>query len=123
MRYVPWFILLLLSLTNPSRAQSPPPQARLIDALQQNRLSLTMNDGQPGGPGWDWLLREARGARFTLIGEEHGVAETAQLAAALFTALRGAGYSQFAIELSPVIAQDVDAAGRRNGLQGIIDFL
>jgi len=82
-----------------------------------------MTDGRPAGTGWDWLVREARNARFTLIGEEHGVAETAQLSAALFTALRASGYSRFAIELSPIIAQDVEAAGRRNGVQGIEDFL
>jgi hypothetical protein len=80
-----------------------------------------MTDG-PAGPGWDWLVQHARDARFTLIGEEHGVAETAQLAAALFTALRGSGYSRMAIELSPIIAQGIEAAGRRHGLQGILDF-
>jgi hypothetical protein len=67
---------------------------------------------------WDWLVQEARDARFTLIGEEHGVAETAQFSAALFNALRGSGYSRMAIELSPIIAQDNEAAARRNGLQG-----
>jgi hypothetical protein len=82
-----------------------------------------MTDGRPAGPGWDLLVREARTARFTLIGEEHGVAETAQLAASLFTALRGSGYSRFAIELSPIIAQDIETAARRNGLQGIVNFL
>ena len=76
----------------------------------------------PAGRGWDWLVEEARSARFTLIGEEHGVAETARLSAALFNALRGAGYSRMAIELSPIIAQDIEAAARRNGLQGILDF-
>jgi hypothetical protein len=80
-----------------------------------------MNDG-PAGRGWDWLVREARNARFTLIGEEHGVVETAQLSAALFNALRGSGYSRIAIELSPIIAQDIEAAARRNGVQGIVDF-
>ena len=99
------------------------PQARLLDALQANRLPLTMSDGRPAGAGWDWLVQEARNARFTLIGEEHGVAETAQLAAALFTVLRQSGYSRFAIELSPPIAQDVEAAARRNGVKGIEDFL
>jgi hypothetical protein len=102
-------------------AQAPP--ARLLEALQANRLSLTMTDGRPAGPGWDWLVGQAKNARFTLIGEEHGVAETAQLAAALFTALRGSGYSRFAIELSPPIAQDVEAAARRNGQAGIESFL
>jgi len=79
--------------------------------------------GGLAGLGWDWLVEEARNARFALIGEEHGVAETAQLSGALFTALRGSGYGRMAIELSPIIAQDIEAAGRRNGLQGIVDFL
>ena len=107
---------------SPQQPQTPAtPQARLLAALQRNRLPLTMTDG-PAGPGWDWLLQQARDARFTLIGEEHGVAETAQLAAGLFTALRGSGYSRMAIELSPIIAQDIEAAARRSGLQGILDF-
>ena len=109
----------------PHRAQSQDPRspsARLLEALQRNRLPLTLSNG-PTGRGWDWLVQEARDARFTLIGEEHGVAETARLSAALFTALRGSGYSRMAIELSPIIAQDVEAVARRNGFQGIVDFL
>ena len=101
--------------------QAGSPQASLLDALRRNRLPLTMRDG-PAGRGWEWLVQQARDARFTLIGEEHGVAETAQLSAALFTALRGSGYDRVAIELSPIIAQDIEAAARRNGLQGITDF-
>jgi len=127
MRHPSWSVLLLhLSLIamSAASAQAPQaPQARLLEALQQNRFPLTMIDGRPAGPGWDWLVGEAKNARFTLIGEEHGVAETAQLAAALFTALRASGYSRFAIELSPPIAQDIEAAARRNGVQGIEDFL
>ena len=108
----------------PPRAQSQTPRspsARLLEALQGNRLPLTMS-GSPAGRGWDWLVQEARDARFTLVGEEHGVAETAQFSAALFNALRGSGYSRIAVEVSPIIAQDIEAAARRNGLQGIVDF-
>jgi hypothetical protein len=108
--------------TAPARPQTQErPEAALLEALRKNRLPLTMNGG-PAGAGWDWLVRHARDARFTLIGEEHGVAETAQLSAALFKALRGSGYSRMAIEVSPVIAQDIEAAARRNGLQGILAF-
>jgi hypothetical protein len=103
-------------------SQAPNPAARLLEALQRNRLPLTMNNG-PAGPGWDWLLQEARDARFTLIGEQHGVAETAQFSAALFTALTKSDYSRVALELSPPIAQDIEAAARQNGLQGVLDFL
>ena len=107
----------------PAPNQNPPsPQTRLLEALQRNRLPLTMTDGQPGGRGWDWLVQQAREATFTLIGEEHGVAETAQFATALFKALRPAGYTRVAIELSPVIAEDIETAARRNGLQGILKF-
>src|SRR2546429_7424023 len=72
----------------PQQPQTPtPPQARLLAALQGNRLPLTMTDG-PAGPGWDWLVNQARHAPLTLIGEEHGVAGTAQLAGAPFNSLR-----------------------------------
>src|SRR5687768_17085360 len=105
-----------------AQPQTRSPQGSLLEALQRNRLPLTMSDG-PAGRGWDWLVQEARDARFTLIGEEHGVAETARFSAALFKALRGSGYRRMAIELSPIIAQDMEAAARRKGLQGILDFL
>src|SRR5678815_3046280 len=90
-----------------TQAQSGSPQARLLEALQKNRMPLAVGDGA-AGPGWDWLLKQARDAHFTLVGEEHGVAETAQLSAALFKALRPAGYTRMAIELSPIIAQDIE---------------
>jgi hypothetical protein len=67
-------------------------------------------------------VQEAKASHFTLVGEEHGVAETAQLSAALFETLRGVGYSRMAIELSPIVAQGIEAAARRSGLQGILDF-
>ena len=114
------------TVATPPRTQSPAVDARatrLLEALQRNRLVLTLSHGVPAGPGWDWLVREARAARFTLIGEEHGVAETTLLSTALFRALSGSGYSRMAIELSPPIAEDIEAAARRNGLKGIEDVL
>lgn len=108
----------------PARAQQQTtPQSRLLDALQKNRLPIAMSEGGiPSGRGWDWLVGKARGSRFTLIGEEHGVAETARFSAALFNALTGSGYTRIAIELSPIVAQDIEAAARRKGLQGILNF-
>jgi hypothetical protein len=99
------------------------PAERLLDALESNRLPLTMDDNGPAGAAWERLVQEARGSRFTLIGEEHGVAETARFSAALWLALRGSGYSRMAVELSPPIAGDIEAAARRKGLDGIVDLL
>ena len=76
----------------PAQPQTPrAPQTRLLEALQRSRLPIAMGES-PSGPGWDFLVREARGAHFTLIGERHGVAETARFSSALFKALRPAGY-------------------------------
>jgi hypothetical protein len=77
----------------------------------------------PSGAGWDWLVKEARAARFTLVGEEHGVAETARFSALLFSALRESGYDRIAIELSPPIADDIETAARNHGVKGIVDLL
>ena len=108
--------------TPQGQPQNPrPPQTRLLEALQRPRLPLTMSGG-PAGAGWDWLVEQARDARFTLIGEDHGVAETAQFAAALFKALRSSGYNRVAIELSPPIAEDIEDAAKRDGIQGILNF-
>src|SRR5688572_26929908 len=92
--------------------QARSPQESLLEALQRDRRPLAMSGGVPVGRGWEWLVKEAWDARFTLIGEEHGVVEIAQLSAALFKALRSSGYSRMAIELSPIIAQDIEAAAR-----------
>ena len=105
-----------------AQSQTGSPEESLLEALQKNRLPIAMDDG-PSGRGWDWLVQQARDARFTLIGEEHGVAETARLSAELFKALRGSGYSRMALELSPIIAQDIEAAAKRHGLQGILNFM
>src|SRR5437667_12451029 len=108
----------------PPGAQSQNPgsgPARLLEALQQNRLPLRMSNG-PAGRGWDWLVQEARDARFTLIGEEHGVAETAQFSAGLFNALRGSGYSRMDIELSPIIELDIETAARSKRRQVFVGF-
>src|SRR2546422_6708779 len=68
----------------PQQPQTPTtPQARLLAALQGNRLPLTMTDG-PAGPGWDWLVQQAPAARLPLCGEENGGARTAHTHSAPF---------------------------------------
>ncbi len=104
------------------QSQAQDPAARLLRALQANRMPPTMT-GRPAGPGWDWLVQQARDATFTLIGEQAGVAESAQLAAPLSATLRASGYARIAVGLSPAIAHDMEAAARRSGMPGIADLL
>ena len=112
----------------PAAAQEPPAppppepapttEQRLSAAALENRLPMRLDGGTFSGAGWDLLVREGRDARFFQVGEEHGIAENPRLCAALFEALRPAGYDRLAIEISPPMATVLDEAAR-GGLDGL----
>jgi hypothetical protein len=90
----------------------PAQDSALVAALAANRMPLGITDGRLSGAGGDFLIREGRGARFTLVGEEHGVAEVPQLVAAWLRDLRPAGYTTLAIEVSPLAARRIEEVSR-----------
>lgn len=94
-------------------------EERLASAARAHRHRLVPGGDGSSGPGWDLLLAEGRAAQMFLIGEQHGIAENARLAGALFEALVPAGYSRAVIETSPPMAQRLDNALRENGLDGL----
>lgn len=101
-------------------ALAPPISARQADAadstlrrhLTAHRHLLALEDGQLSGPGGELLLGTARAAQFTLVGEEHGVAEIPALTAALFRALVPHGYRHLAIETGEALAAALDSVAR-----------
>lgn len=111
-------------LTAPAAAQQSAPlpeqtlDEKLADAAAANRHRLEFDGASFSGPAWDMLLAEGANAQFFLLGEEHGIAENAKLAAALFTALAPGGYSKLAIEVSPPMADALDDAAR-GGMDGL----
>ena len=77
----------------------------LTARLRAGRLTMSATAaGELTGTGADLLMREARRAQFTLLGEEHGVAEIPAFATALFKQLVPAGYTHVAIETSAALA-------------------
>ncbi len=88
---------------------------RISDLASKNRYRLDYASGQFSGQGWDWLTQRGRESHFFMLGEEHGIAENAKLAAALFRELTSAGYSRVGIEISPPTAFDLDQTLRRGG--------
>jgi hypothetical protein len=86
----------------PEEAVSP-----LLEALAAHRHPLGLEDGRLSGPGGELLVAEAGAARYTLVGETHGVAEAPALVAALFRALRTDGYRHLAVEVGPVQAERI----------------
>ena len=95
----------------------------LIEALtkgaSQHRTDLRYDGRSFSGPAWDKLLDEGRDAQFFLLGEEHGIAENPNLAAALYRELATSGYERFVIEVSPTMAEKLDAAARKGGIKGL----
>ena len=96
----------------------PTREERVAEKAREIRLRLDFDGAKFSGPAWDRLVAEGRAAQFFLLGEEHGVAETPKLAAALFEALAPAGYAKFAIEVSPPVAAALDDAAR-GGEEGL----
>lgn len=107
--------LFALTLTTaPATAQAPsaPPDTALRRIMLAHRLALRLENGRVVGAGAEFLAGEGKRAQFFLVGEEHGVAETPQVIGGLLRELRPAGYTHFAIEVSPL------SADRFNALRG-----
>ena len=91
----------------------------LTNAALEHRLILDFDGKTFSGPAWEQLVAEAADAQFFLVGEEHGIAENPKLVGQLFNELSGHGYSTLAIEISPTMAELLDAALADGGLDGL----
>lgn len=110
----------------PARAAEPaaaPPKPSLAERMAakvpncRHRLGF---DGRAfSGPGWELLVEEGRKAQFFMLGEEHGLAENARLAARLVEALAPAGYQRLALEISPPMARELDRALASGGVDAL----
>ena len=115
-------VLLIAATTTFAQTTPAPAPVPLADRVSQaaaaNRHRIAFDGKTFSGPGWDLLLSEGRASQFFLLGEEHGIAENARLAAALFRALAPAGYTKVVIEVSPPMARELDRAAR-DGVDGL----
>lgn len=93
-------------------------EAKLAAAAMEHRLPLGFDGKTFSGPAWEKLVDAGKNAQFFLVGEEHGIAENPKLVAQLFVELSNHGYSRLAIEVSPAMASQLDAAAAA-GLDGL----
>lgn len=107
------------SASAPTPAAAPPPQKpwaeRVAERASENRHALTFDGRSFSGPGWDLLVAAGRRARFTLLGEEHGIAENPKFATELFKAI---GADLMVLETSPQAAFALDRAAQ-GGVDGL----
>lgn len=95
----------------------------LTRLLIANRHAISLNGGRLEGRGGRLLVDEGKSARFFLVGEEHGVAQTPAIVQALLSELRTAGYNTFAIEVSPLQGGRLDAIARGSRATERLDSL
>jgi len=95
----------------------------LTRLLIANRHAISLNGGRLEGRGGRLLVDEGKSARFFLVGEEHGVAQTPTIVQALLSELRTAGYNTFAIEVSPLQGGRLDAIARGSRATERLDSL
>ena len=115
-----------VGLISPSRpaAQAPPPSPdRFVAKLLQNRYALSVRNGQLSGAGAQVLQSAIAQSRFVLLGENHGVAQTPELGAAVCNAADSERFHTMAIEEGPFAAGELESwARRRDGLAQLAAF-
>lgn len=126
------WLLLLSACSEPARAAAgtdpplPPPApagqsgVALLPALvDATALPATLVDGRLDGPGAQFLRSQIAGARFVLLGEDHGSAGVADFASALWRDLARDGFGHVAIETDPWMARYAEREVRRGGAAGL----
>jgi hypothetical protein len=81
--------------------------------LVQNRYGLTIRDGQFSGTGAPVLKAAIGQSRFVLVGETHGLAETAKFWTGVCNAAGPEGFRTMAIEEGPLVATELERWARR----------
>ncbi len=111
------------SASRPS-AQTPQPSLdKFIARLLQSRYSLSVRNGQLLGTGAQVLQSAIAQSRFVLLGEDHGLAQTPELGAAVCNAASPARFQTMAIEEGPLAAAELENwARQRDGLAQLAAF-
>jgi hypothetical protein len=118
---VPAFALLVvIGPISVQELRGEPLPESLATLAEQHRHRLTVEDGRIGGVGGDRLLEEAASADLLLFGENHGVAEIAELAHALYRVGRDGRPRRLVTEIGPATALEVEQMVRDGSIR---DFL
>ena len=108
MKFLPLLLLACFTAT-PANAQ----EDSLTQRLRANAKTVELTpDGELGGPGGEILRAWVRGARFTMVAEEHGIIEVPRLAEALWREAQRSGYTHVAIETGEQLAVRLETALR-----------
>ncbi len=102
-----------------SRAQN----AEFTDALKKNRGAISVQDGKLAGPSAEILRAAMAEAQFVALGEDHGIRQIPEFAAALCTELATHGFHHMGLEIGTNVAPDLEKMARSaDGAKQLAEF-
>lgn len=91
-----------------ARAQT----AEFTEVLKKNRGAISVQDGKLAGPSAEVLRSALAEAQFVALGEDHGIRQIPEFAAALCAELAPHGFHHIALEIGPYVAPDLEKMAR-----------
>src|SRR5580658_7790612 len=93
---------------NCSRAQN----AEFTEILKKNRGAISVQDGKLAGPSAEVLRAALADAQFVALGEDHGIRQIPEFAAALCAELAPHGFHHMGLEIGTYVAPEVEKMAR-----------
>jgi hypothetical protein len=102
-----------------SRAQN----AEFAETLKKNRGAISVQDGKLAGPSAGILRSALAEAQFVALGEDHGIRQIPEFAAALCTELATHGFHHMGLEIGTYVAPDLEKMARSaDGANQLAEF-
>jgi hypothetical protein len=97
--------------------------AAFTETLKKNRGTISVQDGKLAGPSAEVLRAAVADAQFVALGEDHGIRQIPEFAAALCTELATHGFHHMGLEIGTYVAPDLEKMARRtDGSKQLAEF-
>ena len=91
--------------------------------LKKNRGAISVQDGKLAGPSAEILRAAMAEAQFVALGEDHGIRQIPEFAAALCTELATHGFHHMGLEIGTNVAPDLEKMARSaDGAKQLAEF-
>jgi len=106
-------------LTPRVRAQN----AEFTETLKKNRGAISVQDGKLAGPNAEVLRAALADAQFVALGEDYGIRQIPEFAAALCAELASHGFHHMGLEIGTYVAPDLEKMARSaDGAKQLAEF-
>jgi hypothetical protein len=97
--------------------------AEFTETLKKNRGAISVQDGKLAGPSAQVLRTALADAQFVALGEDHGIRQIPEFAAALCAELAPHGFHHMALEIGPYLAPEIEKMARNaDGAKQLAEF-